>query len=131
MEKNHIKPHTLAKAANVPESSIKNILYGRSKKPSLELLEPLAEKLKCKISDLLSDDDPRINKTPHQYAPETWNGPLYVAALQAIIEISTTQNIPLTQDQAKSYAQRVYQYAIFNKTQIIDVGFAKYLMLNS
>jgi DNA-binding Xre family transcriptional regulator len=131
MEKSGIKPHTLAKVAGVPESSIKNIVYGRSTKPSLELIDALAIKLNCKVSDLLSDDDQRINKKSKQEEGGVWDGMLYVSALQAVLEVAKLENMNLSRQEANSFAERVYQYAILNKEQNIDHKFTKYILLSS
>ena len=54
--------YALAKQSGLPQSTIKNVFYGRSEKPSLDLLQKLSYYLHCSVEDLLSDEDPRRNK---------------------------------------------------------------------
>ncbi len=127
LNKNDIKPHTLAKYAAVPESSIKNIIYGKSVRPRLELIESLAKHLNCTASDLLSDDDPRIKHKKGEES-EVWNGNLYIEALQAVMDIAHNKKIQLTSNQANIYAERIYQYAMVNNEKTIDMKFANFIM---
>lgn len=127
LNKNDIRPHTLSKTAEVSESSIKNILYGKSLKPNIGLVESLAKILNCGIDELLSDDDPRItNKQTKDY--DAWNGNLYIAALQAVMAIAEKKGLILSRQEANLYAKRIYKYAIVNEETTVDMKFANYIL---
>ncbi|MHA1539105.1 MAG: helix-turn-helix domain-containing protein [Alphaproteobacteria bacterium] len=51
--------YKLAQCSGIPESTIKNIFYGRSRKPNFEVIKNIAFHLNCQPSDLLADDDSR------------------------------------------------------------------------
>ncbi|MHA1538931.1 MAG: helix-turn-helix domain-containing protein [Alphaproteobacteria bacterium] len=49
----------LSKQSGIPQSTLKNVYYGRSEKPSLDLLKTISFYLNCAPEDLLSEADPR------------------------------------------------------------------------
>jgi hypothetical protein len=129
MMRNGLKLNMLAKAASVPESSIKNIIYGKSQKPNIELIEALAAALDCTAVDLLADTDPRYQKkTDHSIE---WDGQLYLDSLQTVLHFARENNQVLSRTKATQYAERLYQYALANNENTIDVKFAKYLLANN
>lgn len=129
MERTGLKLNLLAKAASVPESSIKNIIYGKSQKPNIELLEALAGALNCPVTDLLASTDPRYQKKVDY--PEEWDGLLYLEALQVVLNIAKEADIILSRPKATLCAERLYQYAMTNGDTTIDIKFARYLLANN
>lgn len=134
MDRCKVKPYSLAQQANVPESSIKNILYGKSQHPRYELIVALAEKLGCKISDILADDDPRINDYYTNAAcdavvhTDSWNGELHLKAVRIVLEESVTSRIDLTSKKANEYSIKAYNLAKESGTNEIDRKFVRYVL---
>ena len=51
-----ISVHALEKKAGLKQSSIQNILYGKSKKPSFHIMQSIAQALNCTVTELLEED---------------------------------------------------------------------------
>ena len=51
-----LSAHALEKLAGLKLSAVQNIIYGRSKNPSVNILIPIAQALGCTVSDLLEED---------------------------------------------------------------------------
>lgn len=126
-----LSTYKLSKASGVSESSIKNIIYGKSKSPRYEMMVQLAEHLNCKIYELLSDDDPRIQSLINQDKSSeeddnNWNGDLHILALQTVLKLDHDNN-KLSMENASKCANAIYEYAISNNETEIDLKFAKYI----
>lgn len=127
-----ISAHALEKKAGLKRSAVQNILHGRSKKPSAEILQAVAKVLGCNIYDLIghetqtdvkiSDSLPGVNLTETQY-----NSNLYLEAVGVANKIFKAKNIQPTNQIAFSYIQGIYSYAIETEVAVIDVRFAEWL----
>lgn len=121
----------LAKGAGVPESSIKNIIYGKSSKPRTELIEAIAGALQCEAKDLLSDDDPRrskVLKNPLVSNQDVWNAELHSKATDLVKNVSTKRGIILTCAQAHYCIGEVYTYALVHARGQVDECFVDYVL---
>lgn len=132
MKEQNVGTYVLAQKAGVPESSIKNIIYGKSSKPRYELVVALAEQLGCSLKDLLSDDDKRVEITAiSTKSEETWNAELYTAAVNAVMMVAGQKGIVLSRQQASKSVDSAYNYALANNESTIDLKFVGYILGNA
>lgn len=112
MDNRNIKAYTLAKRANVPESSIKNILYGKSIKPRYELLAALAKILGCSVTDIISDTDPRKNQPFYEDTTKTsvWDSVLYMRIIRLVLKVCRSEAMILSDKEANFYINKIYTY---------------------
>ena len=64
-----VSPHALEKQAGLKRSAVQNILYGKSKKPSAEILGAITKILGCSINDLLDQQNVANAAEIHHLAP--------------------------------------------------------------
>lgn len=131
MNQHNIGTYSLAKAASVPESSIKNIIYGKSLKPNYKLVIALAKQLHCDVGDLLSDDDPRKNLIIHQVEErkiDEWNPELHISAVKIVMKICIDENKELSQNEAHGCIEAIYNYAVENNEDEVDIKFACFMV---
>ena len=126
MSEANLSAHALEKQAGLKRSAVQNILYGKSKKPSAEILGAITKVLGCSIDDLLNKSNQPSTKTV-----ETDNSALdallYSKAAQITHEILAAQSISPTKSELLSYIDEIYQYATSNHLREIDVNFAVWL----
>jgi len=133
MQDRGVKAYSLARNAGVPESSIKNILYGKSNRPSYELVTALAKELSCSVREIFADDDPRLKQYTsrvdvNQQLAENWNEILHIEALKTVAMLCKEEDFNLSHVQASSVASKLYRYAISNGEATIDIKFARWLL---
>jgi len=132
-----ISVHALEKQAGLKRSAIQNILHGKSKKPSAEILYAITKVLGCSMQDLLGRNDsgthtifsqpkPLIS-SPASHSDEHLDLDLYTKAVKAASDILKSQHINLSQTFALNYIQEIYQYSLNSKQEDIDLRFAEWL----
>jgi len=135
MRETGLSAHLLEKQAGLKRSSVQNILQGRSRKPSAEILYAIAKILGCSINELLGDFENNKNTTQPATQPSTTDNSandmininLYAEATQLTNEILTHQNIVPDRQKTLKFIEEVYNYALENKLTTIDVQFARWL----
>lgn len=131
--------HALEKQAGLKRSAVQNILHGRSKKPSAEILYAITKVLGCSIPDLIGQKEPAFD-SPSQTAlslpvpdfnpsksEELFNGELYLCAVKYAVKILKIRDITLNQTKAMYFINEIYQYSNQNKKNTIDEAFASWL----
>lgn len=135
MQEAQLSPHALEKQAGLKRSAVQNILYGKSKKPSGEILGAITKVLGCSINDLLMDQQP-AEPTGTKLLPLTTeikelDTVLYAKAVQAANDIFAQQNIAPSSQDALNYIHEIYQYALSSQKNEIDQNFALWLARRS
>ena len=134
-----LSAHALEKLAGLKLSAVQNIIYGRSKNPSVNILIPIAQALGCTVSDLLEEDReiaaaPKEEATAKAVATATpshntlWNADLYIATFQIINALSKEKKITLSKDKMFSSVDETYAYSLKNKKNRPDKHFAEWLL---
>lgn len=113
MKLKNLTSYSLARKANVPVSSIKNIIYGKSKRPRYELVCSIAEQLGCDFKDLFSDDDPRVHQNYDTGAinDKDWSPKLHLDATQIVYDACQELGLKLSERKTKEYVKKVYVYS--------------------
>lgn len=130
MSETGISAHALEKQAGLKRSAVQNILYGKSKKPSAEILRAISKVLDCSITDLLSQQDAGTqNNYLVQSSPSSYslNTSLYAKAVQAANDIFNDNNVSPEKQDALNYINELYQYSFNNNNPEIDNNFAVWL----
>lgn len=132
-----ISVHALEKQAGLKRSAVQNILHGKSKKPSAEILYAITKVLGCSIQDLIGHKDTSNHSAfsqPNYLSTEDTtenniplNTDLYINAGKTAAKIFKSQNFNPNQTLALKYIQEIYQYSLNSKQEDIDQRFALWL----
>lgn len=135
MTQKGVSAHALEKLAGLKNSAVHNILYGRSKNPSINTLLAISRALECDVSDLLSD-----SCQPHLFLKENldgdgqplvWNAELYMDTLKIVHSLSLRHNISLSKAQWFACTEEVYAYSLKHNRAKPDKNFAEWILEKS
>lgn len=133
MTERGLSAHALEKLAGLKLSAVQNIIYGRSKNPSMNILLPIAQALDCTVSELLEEDVPvgghkniSLAHTPTSNLP--WNPDLYLATFQIMNTLAKNKNLALSREKMASGVEEAYAYSLKNKKSRPDRHFAAWLI---
>jgi transcriptional regulator with XRE-family HTH domain len=133
-----LSPHAFEKQAGLKLSSVHNILYGRSKNPSINVLKTIAHALGCTVSELIEEKfdqglsnnrEVKEEKTPKDkiWDQIAWNQNLYLQCFDSVIHLIRKEKYTFSRDQLHNLAEEVYMYAIECGNKIPDKPFMKWL----
>lgn len=131
-----LSAHRLEQEAGLKRSAVQNILQGRSRKPSAEILYAIAKILDCPITELLENSQPQtffINeskdnkKNKESDVGEAFQFSLYIQAVQQTENILHNQKRIYPRKKILEYIREIYQYSLDNKLDMIDKRFAYWL----
>lgn len=136
MHENRISAHALEKQAGLKASAVHNILYGRSKNPSINLIRIIAETLNCPISDLLDDktlesqqNQIKLDSQSVSSEKEThWKSKLYVECLEVVSRILKSKKTEISKDKILDCVNEIYLYSLTTKKNTVDKKFAEWLI---
>ena len=115
----------LEKRAGLKESAVKNILYGQSKKPSLEIVNAIAKALECSIQELIGE----TNSSKKTATNETvFKAELFTEATNSIINHLKETDKAITTEQVVELILETYKYSIDNSEDFIHDSVSKYLV---
>jgi transcriptional regulator with XRE-family HTH domain len=134
-----ISVHALEKRSGVKPSSIQNILQGKSKKPSADLLLAIAHELGCTVENLLQTDlsSPPETALLHKIdasrpifslKKEAWVPHLYVEALKKIQALLENKKLTPSKEVFLSLVEEVYTYSLKGNPPSVDERFAEWLI---
>lgn len=132
-----ISVHALEKKAGLKQSAVQNILYGKSQKPSLHIMQAIAQALNCSVLELL-EEETEINPSPGEYSSppktplrgnnEIWNSDLYVDVISMVNVLSKKMSLSLSKEKMLNCAEEVYAYSLKNNKNKPDKHFAEWLV---
>lgn len=128
--------HALEKKAGLKQSAVQNIIYGKSKKPSLHIIQAIAQVLNCTVTELLEEkDNSYLGEESIEKERATSNFPwladLFVEALNMIHMLSKKKSLFLSKEQLLSCTEEVYEYSLKNNKSAPDICFADWLIEKS
>jgi transcriptional regulator with XRE-family HTH domain len=132
-----ISAHALEKQAGLKRSAVQNILHGRSKKPSAQILLAVTKILGCDINELLSHhlegytDTRSDTSTPQTLNDAPMDIGLYAEAAQVANEIMQSLAIKPAAPQIMHYIEEIYSYSLRSQKSTIDRNFAQWLVNKS
>jgi transcriptional regulator with XRE-family HTH domain len=128
-----ISVHALEKQAGLKRSAVQNIIHGKSKKPSADILFAITKVLGCSIQELIGQ--PQSSKIlpshPQPASTQTnessFDPDLYAKACVAAAAIFKSHNHQPNYHSAIDYIREIYQYSLNSQKQDIDNFFAEWL----
>lgn len=126
LKEKNMSINALEKISGLKQSAIQNIIRGRSKKPSADLLMAIAQALDCSVEDLLKSDhlhSPASSSIKKQWAPE-----LYRDALKKVQSILDSKKIVSDKDHVLKTVEEVYLYSLEGNLPHADQRFAEWIV---
>ena len=131
-----LSTHALEKKAGLRPSAVQNILYGRSKNPSITIIKAIAHALGCKITDLIEEDrqEPllttRISNASRSLRTDTkdWDQNLYLQCFQEVNLILAEEKLVLSKEKTLDIVEEIYTYSQGKSLQSADKYFSKWLI---
>jgi transcriptional regulator with XRE-family HTH domain len=139
----------LERRAGLKQSTVQNILHGRSKNPSIETIKCIAQELNCSIEELIGEivfsgasDNASSSPGLKAASPSTtglaegrfgaeeessWNADLFIKAIITVQTILDKKNIKLPKKQILASVEEVYKYSI-GISEDIDRRFAEWII---
>jgi len=129
--------HALEKRAGLKPSAIQNIIYGRSKNPSITLIKAIAQALECNIEDLV-DTETLNHRRPEDNSqkqininlPKTkiWNQDLYLKCFNTVHSILKDHRIIAEKNKILDIVDEIYSYSLHSDKGEPDIYFANWLI---
>lgn len=129
--------HALEKRAGLRPSAIQNIIYGRSKNPSITLIKAIAQALDCNIEDLVTSETlnqqqskTHTSKHENRSSSETkaWNQDLYLKCFNTIYSILKDNKITAEKNKILDIVDEIYNYSLRSSRGEPDIYFATWLI---
>lgn len=105
MEKQRLSSPALARMAGVPESTIKNILQGKSKNPEYRTLGPIAKALGVSLHQLTGESIEGEGAPTHEEIA------LFKECIDVVSDLEQAKNYTLSFEQKKFIARELFHYA--------------------
>lgn len=140
MEKFGTSVHALEKKAGLKPSAVNNILYGRSKNPSVTLIKKIAHALDCSVDDLVSEEETAFRSEDRvknqqffpeekQSSPIPWNIELYANCLENMAKaIKSKRNNTLSKQMITDCIDEIYDYTFKKGRTKVDNCFVEWII---
>ena len=130
LEAQGISATELERRTGLKHSAVQNILYGRSKRPGIDIVSAIAKELGCSMEALLSDE-PLKDEPFKQAASDSdtpWNATLFVQATEEVNRCVSANSIELHTDEVLRCIKEVYNYTLFSEQKAVDQKFVEWLV---
>lgn len=118
----------LERRAGLKQSTVQNILLGRSKNPGVETIYVLAKELGCSIEELLSSKDEIEQRSQRLAANLPWKGKIFIKAAQFVDHFIRSHSENVSLEKALMCINEIYAYSLREKTDDnIDEKFAEWI----
>ncbi len=139
MEALDISAHGLEKKAGLRPSAVQNILYGRSKNPSIFIVQAIAQALDCSVADLIGEQEsinldynPKASLNQLNKDDAAWDCALYLDSLETVARLlKRKKHYHLKSMTILDYADEVYTYSLKRGIHSVDVYFTEWLIEKS
>lgn len=125
-EKN-LSVHALEKKSGLKPGAIQNILQGKSKKPSADLIFSIAQQLGCSVEELLQTNLAVPSKTQRK----KWIPSLYMDALKVVNSILSDRELQFSKEALLNLVDETYLYSLEGNFDKADQKFAEWLISKS
>jgi len=124
----NISASALERKAGIRPSTLQNILLGRSKNPSIEVLQAVALALSCTVSELLGENHalPETLLKAEKWTPET-----YANATQAVWNACKKRQLTLSKKAFFQAVEQIYAYCAQYDRVNVDKDFADWIVLQA
>lgn len=134
LSKNKISVRDLERRAGLKSSTIQNILIGRSKNPTIKVLQSIAKELNTSIDNLINDSKvveilpESIENSKSKLIKAIWNGKLFIDCSILVNRICTQKQINPTNDRALLCIIEIYNYSANSSNNDPDPKFAEWII---
>ena len=120
----------LERRAGLKYSVVQNILHGRSKNPTIKVIQKISKELGCSIEELLDGNecetselfaeknhkknsmpDPVLNATKDQNSEIPWNADLWLDATLVLKTIIEQKMLSISKEEAQLCIDEIYKYS--------------------
>lgn len=129
MTEHGLSVHALEKKAGLKPSALHNILYGRSKNPTINILQAVSQALNCSVSDLIGDElehKEDVTQTSTEASP--WHPDLYLSCMHMAYSLFSTKEFSYTKKNILDFIEEIYTYSLQSSLQEVDKHFAEWLL---
>lgn len=129
----NISVRDLERRSGLKCSAIQNILIGRSKNPTIKIVQSVAQELNCSIDSLINDS--KVAQLPGFMQPKkiklvkgVWNGKLFVDTSILVHTIFVQKQINPTNEKALLCINEIYNYSTNTSNNGPDLKFAEWII---
>ncbi len=123
MHSKNLTAYALTKKSNLKIATIQNILYGKSKNPTISVISEIAAALDCSVSDLINE-----KTIDHTIYVENWNQTLFLSVVKEIADQISKNKKEIPHTEIISLINESYKYALFHNDKKVDVSFCRWLI---
>lgn len=130
-----LSAYSLERRAGLKSNAVHNILSGRSKNPSISIVQAVAKALNCTVSELIGEEQMHSNnlidsKTKTSLiSPELFqNHKLYIKSLFHFSSLLNKEALWLAKETVMNYIDEIYLYSLKKGEDKIDAHFADWLL---
>lgn len=122
---NNISINKLERKANLKPGAIRNILNGRSKRPTIETISQIAKALECSIDNLLNSDSIKEKDSSKNIKIENYQ--LFESIINFVNKLLKQDNESIQYDKFCNIVAETYRYSIEYNKETLSYKFAKWL----
>jgi len=127
LDENSMTITELEKRAGLKESTVRNIINGKSKSPTIETLYPIAQEFGKPIDFFVNAED----HSPPQYDNiDTFNLKLARSAFEVLAKKFFEQKVQASFPDFLKCVQELYDYSLTSDLNYIDARYANWLVKN-
>lgn len=126
----NMKASTLEKKAGIRPSSLQNILQGRSKNPSIEILKLAASALNCTVSELLGEQN-QYSELSQLQNESSWDQQTYLYVIEQTAKVCRAHKIPLSKLEFLKAVEQIYTYSQNYQKNKLDADLIDWMLKRS
>ncbi len=131
MTQEGLTAYSLERNAGLKPNAVHNIISGRSKNPSINVLQTIAQTLNCTVSDLIGEVNlgSHFNNAPSENPVtfcEILDNELYIKSLSYFAELLTKHKCWMAKEKILECVEEIYLYSYRKGLNKVDTHFAKW-----
>ena len=140
ISKHDLSVHNLEKKAGLKTGAIQNIIYGRSKNPSISLVKSIAQALNCSIESLLKTENTYSEKKSkgdsshirfNKNVEHKWNQDCYLKCCKMVADIAHHNKLDFNKTETLYLIEEIYNYSQINELTEPDFQFSQWLLMKN
>ncbi|MBW8308652.1 MAG: helix-turn-helix domain-containing protein [Candidatus Paracaedibacteraceae bacterium] len=126
----NLTPTDLERRAGLALASVRNILNGRSKNPTIETMRAIANTLGCTVDDLITEKETLVATTEKLQQDEhhQWLKPLLLESIDFVDSYLENKKHPFSFEEAMFLVKEIYTFSLGTKDRSVDKRFAEWLI---
>lgn len=126
----NLTPYDVEKRSGLSLSSVRNILSGRSKNPTIETLSAIANTLGCGVDDLIRETPLPVSKieVPTEIEQHLWVKELVLETINFVEESLTFRKYTPSFEQAMFFVKEIYSFSVGTDDQRLDKRFGEWFI---